>query len=144
MANDTNGIYQYTESEAVPSLFSTFLNKLASSVSTRIGEIQSTLTTNIADTGWSLLVLVPGTTAPDSAARPMIRRKNGVTYVTGKFNGATGFTVPVGYRPVNELRCAALVGASGAAVAVFVVPTNGSAYSAGGADINMNHSWVAN
>ncbi|MFC5930200.1 hypothetical protein D6T64_05610 [Cryobacterium melibiosiphilum] len=143
MANDSNGIYKYTESEAVPSTFSAFLNKLAASVSTRIGQIQDTLTTNIADTGWSNLVLGSGATAPDSTLRPMIRRKNGIVYIMGRMtqSGAVGFTIPAGYRPAQNLRTMGQAGSTGSAVVVLVIPTDGAAYTSADATINLAHSW---
>jgi hypothetical protein len=144
MGNDVNGVYQYTETEAVPSTFSAFLNKLAASVSTRIGQIQAILNSELADTGWTLLVLGSGATAPDQNLQPMIRRKNGVAYVTGRFTqgGATGFTIPPGYRPFQDLRTSAQNGSSGAQVVVVIIPKDGAAYTSASSTPNLCHSWI--
>jgi len=142
MPNDANGIYQYTEAEAVPSLFSTFLNKLASSVSVAIGTINTFLTTNIADTGWQLLVVPAPSTVADGMT-PKIRRKNGVVYIQGRITqgGGTAFNLPSGYYPQSVLRLPAMVGSAGTTQTVLVVDSTIGGYTTVGAVINLAHSW---
>lgn len=142
MPNDVNGIYQYTEAEAVPATFSAFLNKLAGSASTAIGTINTFLTTNIADTGWQLLVVPAPSTVTDGLT-PMIRRKNGIVYIRGRITqgGGTAFNLPAGYYPAQVLRLPAMVGASGAALTVLVIDPAIGGYTTAGTVVNLAHSW---
>lgn len=53
MPLDANGIWQYTEAETGVAPFSTFLNKLAASISNKIGPL-------LVDSGWVALTLKAG------------------------------------------------------------------------------------
>jgi hypothetical protein len=93
---------------------------------------------------WVNLTLQDSATVVDGLT-PQYRRKNGVTFVHGRLSqpNATSFTIPAGFRPNTEMRLAAVTGSSGSGVAVFVINSAGVGFTAAGAVINVNFSWIA-
>lgn len=109
-----DGIWQYSESDEVGPTFSDFLNLLAASVTTRIGQLVTEL--GVSDSVWEQVTLASGvshyTAAPWSGLH--MRRRHGVLYVTGAVvkaswaNGDLVATLDVDHRPTRRvagLRC---------------------------------------
>ncbi|TFC94578.1 hypothetical protein E3T28_14850 [Cryobacterium sinapicolor] len=149
MPTDANGIYQYTEAEAVPATFSGFLNRLASSVSTVVGSILANLTSingQLNDTLWVPITLASGATVSNGLT-PRIRRKNGIVYVVGQLTQGAGqaFVIPAGFAPSYPMQLAAMAANTGTAATVLVLdPPTMSAYTTTGTVVNLAHSWPVN
>lgn len=112
MALDTNGIWQYQETDAEATA-SDLLNLLADSTSDKVADLMALIANKqnvLGDTGWVDIAINSGFAAQGSSNKPQVRRIGKVVYArwgwssNGMTSTNTGYdvgVVPVGFRPVN-------------------------------------------
>lgn len=153
MALDSNGIWQYEETDAEATA-SDLLNLGMGSVSARVGDLQDEVDAKqdeIGDTGWVNVTIGSGFAA-QSGQTPQVRRIGSVIYARGGWGSAgiasanTGYdvgTIPAGFRPPRTSQAVATGSSAARFGRLEITPSTGNVRLLTGPDLSTYYLFSA-